>query len=331
MTSVYMSEEKVDLDIDELPGIGEQTTKKLNAIGIYTVADLALANASELAEIISNSSIESCKQMVIKSYQYLMEKGVLEKALMTSRELLNQPRTRCTTGCKSLDELLGGGLEAKAVTEFYGGFGRGKTQICYTSAVMATQPVEKGGLDGSVIYIDTENTFSPERIAEIARTRGLDPDQVGERIFVFTPDTSSILTLYMKELRKHVKEKNAKMVIVDSFIHLHRREFHGRGNLAPRQQELSNLMRLLMSVVRVYNLVGIITNQLLGNPNQFVQGLDNAAGGHIIAHASTHRVLLTPKGKGINATMVDSPRYAKREASFELYEGGVRDPSVKKG
>ena len=84
---------------------------------------------------------------------------------------------RLTTCSKAFDDLLGGGLETQSIVEFFGEFGRGKTQMCFQLAVNATMPFDKGGLDGDVVVIDTENTFRPERIVQISEALDSTPSR----------------------------------------------------------------------------------------------------------------------------------------------------------
>ena len=99
-----------------------------------------------------------------------------------------------------MDDLLAGGIETKAVTEFYGEFGSGKTQICHTLCVTTQTPKDQGGLGARVVYVDTENTFRPERVAEIARARGHDADSILEGIIVAKAFNSSHQELIIGEL-----------------------------------------------------------------------------------------------------------------------------------
>src|SRR5919109_2051391 len=168
-----------DLEIQDIEGIGPTTAKKLKEAGIVSVMDLAVTTADELAVEI-NASKESAAAFIIAAQKLLRDSNVLEKEFITADAALEKRRSmlRCSTGSAALDDLLLGGVETQAVTEFYGEFGSGKSQICHTLCAMARQPVESGGLDGNTIYIDTEGTFRPERIQEIARSRGYEQEPV---------------------------------------------------------------------------------------------------------------------------------------------------------
>ena len=175
----------IELEIQDIEGIGPTTAKKLKEAGIVSVMDLAVATADELSVDI-NSSKDSASAFIIAAQKLLRDSKVLEKEFVTADAALEKRRSmlRCSTGSSTLDELLLGGIETQAVTEFYGEFGSGKSQICHTLCAIARQPIESGGLDSSTIYIDTEGTFRPERVQEIARARGFDPVQVLKNVAV---------------------------------------------------------------------------------------------------------------------------------------------------
>src|ERR671930_2507402 len=209
----------VELDIKDIEGIGPTTAKKLKEAGIVSVMDLAVTSAEELAVDI-NASKESAAAFVIAAQKLLRDSKVLEKEFVTADAALEKRRSmlRCSTGSSALDDLLLGGIETQAVTEFYGEFGSGKSQICHTLCVMARQPVEEGGLDGNTILIDTEGTFRPERIDQIARARGLDSEEVLKNIHIAKAYNSSHLELLVKDIGKFIEQFNAKLIIIDSII-----------------------------------------------------------------------------------------------------------------
>ena len=174
----------LDLKIEDIEGIGPTTARKLKESGIVSPMDLAVASAEELAERI-NTSKESAASFIISTQKLLRDSKVIEKEFVTAEAALEKRKSmhRCSTGSKALDELLLGGIETQAVTEFYGEFGSGKSQICHTLCVTARQPTSSCGLDSGTIYIDTEGTFRPERVEQIARARGLDHIQVLRGVF----------------------------------------------------------------------------------------------------------------------------------------------------
>lgn len=322
------------IEIDEIKGVGHGTVVKLNEMGIRDICDLAIASAIEIHEKLASQkyTLAACEGLVIYANDYLTKAGVLNNPIVTSKKLLQADleRKRFSTGDEMYDKWFGGGIESMAVTEIYGRYKSGKTQTCDCVAVTTAASGKK------VLFIDTENSYSPVRINEIAVRKGLDNEMVLENILVMKPKTASMLYLYIKELTRHIREYNIELVIVDSIIALHRAEFIGRQNLAGRQQQLARIMSYLVRCAENYDIGVIITNQVLESPDPFRPGTF-ATGGNIVSHASTHRVLLRAKTpvKETNyrsfstAIMEDSPRYARTEQIIELGTYGVRgiDPS----
>jgi DNA repair protein RadA len=229
-------------------------------------------------------------------------------------------------GSEKLDELLGGGIETQAMTEFIGEYGVGKTQICLTLCVKAQLPIEKGGLNGTVVYVDTEGTFMPERIFQISNAFELDPHKTLENIFLARAYNSSHQCLLIDNLFKFCPENNVKLVIVDSMIGHFRGEYIGRETLSERQQTLNNQLHKLLRLTEAFNLPVIVTNQVIANPAQFFGDPNKPAGGHVMAHACTHRVFLRKGGKGTRiATVIDSPYLPENKARFKITEKGIED------
>ena len=316
----------IDLEIQDIEGIGPTTAKKLKEAGIVSVMDLAVASSDELA-VDLNSSKDSAASFIMAAQKLLRESNILEKEFVTADAALEKRKSmlRCSTGSTALDDLLLGGIETQAVTEFYGEFGSGKSQICHTLCATARQPIEQGGLDGSIIYIDTEGTFRPERIEQIARARGLDPSQILKSVAVCKIYNSSHLELIIKDLGKYINDFKAKMVIIDSIISLHRAEFAGRGTLADRQQRLNNMLHRLVRLTEIYNIAIVITNQVQSSPDTFFGDPTKAAGGNVLGHASTYRIYLRKSGENRVAKMIDSPYHPYSETRFTVNERGTDD------
>lgn len=315
-----------DLDIQDVPGIGPTTAKKLRDGGILTVMDLAVASSEELSVEI-NSSKESAAAFIIAAQQLLRDSNVLDKEFVTADVALEKRKSllRCTTGSKALDKLLLGGIETQAITEFYGEFGSGKSQICHTLCVMSNQPVEMGGFGSGSIYIDTEGTFRPERVEQIASSRGLDPSSVLKSIAVCKVYNSSHLELIVKDLGKYITDFKSRLVIIDSIISLHRAEFAGRGTLSDRQQRLNTMLHKIIRLAEIYNISVVITNQVQASPDTFFGDPTKAAGGNILGHASTYRIYLRKSGENRTAKMIDSPYHPYSDTKFTVTEKGADD------
>ena len=315
-----------DLEIQDIQGIGPTTAKKLKEAGILSVMDLAVTSADELAVDI-NASKESAATFIMAAQKLLRDSHILEKEFVTADLALEKRKSmlRCSTGSKALDELLLGGIETQAVTEFYGEFGSGKSQICHTLCATARQPIELGGLDSGVIYIDTEGTFRPERLEQIARARGLDHRHILKSVAVCKVYNSSHLELIVKDLGKYVNDFNAKLVIIDGIISLHRAEFAGGGTLADRQQRLNSMLHKAIRLAEIFNIAVVITNQVQAAPDTFFGDPTKAAGGNVVAHSSTYRIYLRKSGENRVARMMDSPYHPYSDTRFTINERGADD------
>lgn len=315
-----------DLSIDNLEGVGPATKQKLIEGGISNLLELSVIPPADIAALIGielGKAVDFCS----KARKRLQENGLLEQEFVTASKIYEKRQTikKISTGCKSLDDLFQGGIESQALTEVYGEFGSGKTQICHTVCVMVQLPVEEGGLNGNAIYVDTENTFRPERIVSIAESRGLDKDKVLENIIVAKAYNSSHQELIVSEIAEVVVKNKIKLLIVDSCVAHYRSEFVGRGTLAERQQRLNRFMHLLLRIAEMHDVAIIMTNQVQSKPDTVFGDPSKPTGGNVVAHASTYRVYLRKAGRNRIARMVDSPYHAEAEAPFTLNEKGVDD------
>ena len=314
-------------DIKELSGIGDVSRKKLNEIGVYTVRDLMLYSPIQLAGLL-NTSVDRAEKMVLNAYNFLKEKKLIPDDFVTADLLMEEVEKRkyITTGSKNLDSLLGKGVPTRALTEFYGEFGVGKTQICHVLAVDVQLPPDRGGLDKNTIYIDTEKTFSPSRIVDIAEARGLDPKLTLKRIYVAKVYSSPHLMTLTRFLPKKIREDNIGFIAVDSATAPFRAEYLGRGMLAERQQMLNRFMHNLVDIADLYDVAVVITNQAQAAPDILYGDPTKAVGGHVVAHAVTYRIYLRKGGKGARvASVKDSPEHPPSQTVFMIAKEGVVD------
>ena len=234
---------------------------------------------------------------------------------------------KLSSSSKELDKLMAGGFETGCITEVYGAYGSSKTQIAHQLAVNVQLPKDQGGAEGEAVYIDTENTFRPERITQMAKGMGLDPEKVLENIKVaraFNSDHQMILAEKVEDLIK--KGVNVRLVVVDSMTAHFRAEFIGRGTLAERQQKINKHMHVLQRLADRYNFVVLVTNQVMARPDMFFGDPTEAIGGHIVGHNSTFRIYLRRGKKGSRvAKLVDAPNLPEGEAVFQVLEEGIRD------
>jgi len=319
--SVTVKMEKKAIAVTDLPGVGAATADKLAIVGYTDLLSIAVASAGELVEIAGVS--EAVARKMIQAARDSMEMGFESGDVLLKRRENIQ---KITTGTIELDKLLGGGFETGAITEAFGEFGSGKTQIGHLLAVRSQ--MMNFGENPVAVYIDTESTFRPERIKQMAEGQGLDPDKVLKNIKVARAFNSDHQMLLVEKVEDLVKKQglNVKLLVVDSLTAHFRAEFIGRGTLAERQQKLNKHMHALMKVADMFNIVVYVTNQVMAKPDVFFGDPTQAIGGHVVAHASTYRMYLRKGKKGSRvAKLVDSPSMPEGEAAFYVETGGIRD------
>jgi len=309
--------------LEDLPGIGPATAQKLKELGYHTIESLAMATARELEPVgISEkkafSMIETARSSIGVSF-------------IRADELLKMRQSvlRLTTGSKVVDRLVDGGLETQTITEFYGEYGSGKSQICHQLCVNVQLPPERGGLGGGVLYVDTENTFRTERIVSMSKHLGLDPEEIAKNIIYAEAYTSDHQMFLLENADEVIKQNNIKLIIVDSLTAHFRSEYIGREMLASRQQRLNKHMHKLIGLARAFNAVAVVTNQVMAKPDVFFGDAVHPIGGHIVGHTSHTRVYLRRASHGPVriARLVSSPYLPEGEEIFKITENGIEDVS----
>src|SRR5215216_201388 len=322
--------------LESLQDVDQHLISKLEGVGIQSISDLATTTAFELLEDYYSNydegargiDVETISQMILKAKQRLIEDGLLQKEFSTAERMLELRKKliRFTTGSQSLDLFLRGGIETQALTEIAGEFGSGKSQLCYTLCVTANMSNKENG----IIFVDTENTFRAERVHQIAESRGIDAEEIMKKIFVCKIYYSAHLEAVIRSLAKYIEQYKARLLIIDSIISLHRAEFAGRETLSERQQRLNIILHKLIRLAEIYNVAIVYTNQVQAQPDNFFGsgsgfGSMIAAGGNIMAHASTYRIFLRKAGHNRIATMLDSPYHAYSQVKFTIGEEGIQD------
>jgi len=314
-----MGEEK---SVEELPGVGPATAEKLREAGFDDLMSIAVSSPSALMEAAEIG--EATANKIIAAAKKLADVG----GFLTGDVIMEQRKSSCkvTTCSKALDELLGGGLETCAITEFYGEFGSGKTQIIHQLCVNITRSEEESGLSGHTVFIDTENTFRPERIIQMANGLDMDPTEVLKTIHVARAFNSHHQMLLIDKAKEITKEFPIKLLIVDSLTSHFRAEYIGRGSLAERQQKLNKHLHSIMQFADINKAVVAVTNQVSAKPDAFFGDPTRAIGGHVLGHSSTFRIYLRKsKGNRRIARLIDSPNLPEGEAVISILEEGVRD------
>ena len=315
-------EPRREIALEDLPGVGSLTADKLRESGYTDLMELAVASPSDVAEAAEIGTQVALK--IIAEARRRADVGSFESGVtvLERRKRLG----RISTNAKSLDELLGGGVETQAITEFAGEFGTGKTQIAHQLAVNVQLPVEQAGLNGEVVYIDTESTFRPERIVSMAKAVGLDPAEALARIHVARAFNSNHQMLLVGKAQELAREKPIRLLVVDSLTAHFRSEYAGRGELAPRQQLLNKHLHELLRFADTYNAAIVVTNQVSARPDILFGDPTRPIGGNIVAHAATYRLYLRKsKPPKRIARLIDSPNLPEGEAVYSLTTEGIRE------
>jgi DNA repair protein RadA len=307
--------------IEDLPGVGPATSLKLRELGYHTVESLAMATSRELEPV--GVSEKKAFQIIDAARSSIGVNFVRADELYKMRQTV----LRLTTGSQVLDKLVAGGLETQTITEFYGEYGSGKSQFCHQLCVNVQLPPERGGLNGGVLYVDTENTFRLERIIQMSNHLGLDPQQVVKNIIYAEAFTSDHQMFLLENADEIIKANNIKLIIVDSLTAHFRSEYIGREMLASRQQKLNKHMHKLIALARAFNAVAVVTNQVMAKPDQFFGDATHPIGGHIVGHTSHTRIYLRKASHGPIriARLVSSPYLPEGEEILKVTENGIED------
>jgi DNA repair protein RadA len=304
--------------VDDLPGVGAATAEKLAAGGFDNLMAIAVATPAELTD--ASGVTEAAGRKMIQAARSMMDMGFQSGDDILARRARV---IKLSTGCKAFDAMMGGGFETGSITECYGQYGSSKTQIAHVLCVQSqvTDP------EAVAVYIDTENTFRPERIIEIANAAGLEPEKVLANIKVARAYNSDHQMLLAEKVEDLVKDgMKVRVVIVDSLTAHFRAEFVGRGTLAGRQQKINKHMHTLAKLADIHNCCIYVTNQVMSKPDAFFGDPTEAIGGHIVGHNSTFRIYLRKGKKGTRvAKLVDSPNLPDTECVYEVVTGGIQD------
>ena len=294
----------------------------LEDAGFRTAGDvLEIASKRELALMLTPKTAEklwtvAAEMLMPKTFRRAAE---IQKLRRTHIEYL-------TTGSRKLDELIGGGVETGSITEIAGSYGAGKSELAHQLSVNVQLPRERGGLEGSCLYFDTEKTFRPERIAEMAEAVGLNSKEAVNRIIVAECYTSDHQIFLLNNSHRIVRENNIRLIVVDSLMAHFRSEYIGREALAERQQKLNQYMARLSRLARKFNLTVFVTNQAVSSPDFF--GATHPTGGNIVAHSSCTRLWIRrPKAMSPLriVRLTESPWLPVGEAVFRITSSGVED------
>ncbi|XP_074652038.1 DNA repair protein RAD51 homolog A [Tubulanus polymorphus] len=308
----------------EAHGISANDVKKLEEVGLCTVEAVAFVPKKTLLSIKGISEAKADK--------LLNEAAKLVPMGFTTATEFHQKRReiiQLTTGSKELDKLLQGGIETGSITEIFGEFRTGKTQLCHTLAVTCQLPIDMGGGEGKCLYIDSEGTFRPERLIAVAERYGLNGPDVLDNVAYARAYNSDHQTQLLMQAAAMMAESRFALLIVDSATALYRTDYSGRGELSARQMHLARFLRMLLRLADEFGVAVLISNQVVAQVDgaaMFAADPKKPIGGNIIAHASTTRLYMR-KGRGETriCKIYDSPCLPESEAMFAINADGIGD------
>lgn len=309
-----------DIKITDLPSVGPATAEKLITGGFDTILSIAVAHPSNITD--TAGVTEASARKIIKAARDSMGLGYVDG--FSKEKEKSEKGYFISTSSQALDDILGGGVKSGIITEVYGQFGSSKTQWAHQLCVntLIDNP------DGKVVYIDTENTFTPLRIRQMCtKYDDIDPEDILKRILVAKAYNSDHQMLLAEQIETLIKQGNKVcLVIVDSLTAHFRAEYVGRGTLADRQGKINKHMSTLSKTADIYDVPVFVTNQVSANPGQFYGNPLQAIGGNIVGHSSKFRLFLRPGAKGTRvAKLVDSPYMPDAEATYQITEKGIED------
>jgi DNA repair protein RadA len=295
--------------ISELSGVGPATEQKLAEAGYLNLLSIAVASIPELVEA-SGLSEKQCRKLTQEARNSL-NLGFEEAEKYEERK---ENSNKLSMGLQVFDEMLGGGVELGSITEFYGEWGAGKSQLCF----LLSASVQEQYPGSQVIYLDTEGSFRGNRIKDFAEGFGLDKDEVLKNVKVARVYSVDHQMIMIDKVEEMINDgTNVKLLVIDSITSLFRAEYQARGTLATRQQKLNKHLHSIMKIADMYDIAVVITNQVMSRPDVFYGDPIQAIGGHILGHASSTRVYLRKATKGSRtAKLVDSPHLPDGECNY---------------
>ena len=315
----------LDLGIKQLGGVGDVTEKKLTGFGVTSLRDICVRGAREISEI-TGVTKSAADQWVFNAQKILEENDLVRKSDMSVVDLMEYQANAPTlqTKCSAVDDLMTGGVKPECTYEVYGEFGSGKTQFCFT---LASQALSEGE---NVVWVDCEDTFRPNRILEIMKSREYvtDKESMEEALnritYFYAPQTEALMGT-INSLSKTMEVKNPRLVVIDGSIGQFREEYLGRGTLADRQNQIARLMTHLKNISYYFKTTVVYTNQVQTDPSVMFGDPVKPIGGNVVGHAATYRIYFKKSGKKRIARMVDSPEHPIADAPFALDAKGISD------
>jgi DNA repair protein RadA len=312
----------VKMEFEDLKTMTPTIASDLRKAGIMTVESFAMETLDDLKKKLKGVPEDKLREIQVEVWKALGYWFTPATKLTEKRkEILTFP-----TGCKALDSIIGGGVRTRVITELSGEYGAGKTETLLTLLVetLTRNP------EASSIYFDSEEAFSEVRIAQIANSRGYNPDDILKRTIHIPVWHTQHFQEAVNQADTLIKSQNVKLLLVDSVIAPLRAEYVGREFLWLRQQILNQILRQLLNYAKAFNLAVVVTNQVVASPQVLFTGdiisQNPPTGGHILAHnAETRLYLRKTIGTKRIATLFDSSWLPPAECVFQITVRGIED------
>lgn len=308
-------------DLSQLNGCGGKTEEKLNTEGYHNLMSVARADPQNLADR-TDIGQGRCEKMVGHARELISGGSEFQTGTEIKEE--QDQIKKISTGSDAFDDMLYGGVPTNYITEFYGEFGRGKTQLMHQLAVNVQLPEEDGGLNKECLYLDTENTFMADRFMQIAEAEGLDPDEALENVHVAQVFDSGHQANLTQKAHEVCADEDIGLLVVDSLMGHFRADYDGRSELSARQNAVSRHLKELRTLADSFNVAVAVTNQVLADPGQQFGDPTKPSGGNVVAHNCAFIIYLKGK-KNHYAQLVDSPNLPQSECEFDITDSGIVD------
>jgi len=316
-------------ELEAVPGVGPAAAKRLRDVFVTTAEILSVQNPSELQA--QTKLGEATVAKIIRNAREVSGKFGFKSGIELETQQAETPRLKF--GIESLDKKLYGGMEVGSIIEIYGSARGGKTFLCHQLAVRCQLPYDRGGLEGRVLWLDTEGAFKTTHIRANAIRWGMDPDNVLGNISVAPIALSSQIEEYRDQVQLMLAEGEFKMLIVDSLTGLFRAEYTGIGNLALRQYSINNLLNWMRRLGLATDAVFIYTNQVTTKiPTGYGTANPSApVGGHVVAHASDYRFFTRVGAQGKRKiSLKDNSGVPEFDVEVEIGWGGLYGDKTEK-
>lgn len=236
--------------------------------GWLTDSLLSILTKNEIETLLNLTQTEN-QLISTQKLDFLLENLRTKQKMRTlSRPFQNERNSwKISTSSQNIDEILdSNGLKAGLITLFYGKFRTGKSQLAFNACCEIFKHFNTRNSPKLTLFIDTEGTFRPERISEIALFKGISPDLLLKSIYVVKVQSISEFKLLFGKIETIVEQENIKLIIIDSLTSLFRVEL-GKNDIDSSRviTDLVKVLEKLSKILEARNIPALCTSQVSGN------------------------------------------------------------------